>query len=72
MLRYYIKDNTNVDPLKPEIIKLIYTGEVAFNIDGMTIYFALTILLNKFFKELKALSDEKCDNSIKYYGQLHL
>jgi len=72
MLRYYIKDNTIVDPLKPKVIKLIYTGKVAFNIDGMTIYFTLAIPLNKFFKELKALSDEKCDNSIKYYDQLHL
>jgi DNA replication protein DnaC len=38
----------------------------------MTIHSTLTIPLNKNFNELKALSNEKCDNLIKKYDQLHL
>ncbi len=59
MLRYYIKDIPNVDPLKPRIMKLTYTRKVAFIINGMTIHSALAIPLNKKFNEFKALSDEK-------------
>ncbi len=63
MLRYYIKDITNVDLLKPNVMKLVYTGKVAFNIDGMTIHVALASPLNKTFNEFKALSDGKGYNS---------
>jgi uncharacterized radical SAM superfamily protein len=65
MLRYYIKYIPNVDLLKLKVMKLVYKGKVAFNIDGMTIHFSLAIPLNKTFNELKALSDEKGDNSLK-------
>jgi hypothetical protein len=59
MLRYYIKDNPNVDPLKPKVMKLTYTGKYIFNINGMTIRSTFAIPLNKNFNEFKALSDEK-------------
>ncbi len=59
MLRYYIKDIPNVDPLKPKLMKLAYTKKVTFNITCMTIHSTLEILLNKKFNEFKALSDEK-------------
>jgi len=58
MLRYYRKDISNVDPLKPKIMKLTYIGEVAFNINGMTFHLGLVIPLEKKINELKALSDE--------------
>jgi hypothetical protein len=63
MLRYYIKDIPNVDLLKPNVMKLVYTAKVAFHIDGMTIHVALAILVNETFNEFKALSDEKGYNS---------
>ncbi len=47
MLRYYIKRITNVDPLKPKVIKLTYTRKVTFNISGTIIHFALAIPLNE-------------------------
>jgi uncharacterized radical SAM superfamily protein len=72
MLRYYIKDIPNVDPLKPKIMKLTYIGKATFNISGTTIHSTLPIPLNKNFNELKALSDEKHDNLIKHYDQLFL
>jgi len=59
MLKYYIKDITNVNPLKPKVMKLAYIGKVTLNINGMTIHFAFAIPLNNFFNKLKALSDEK-------------
>jgi hypothetical protein len=59
MLRYYITDIPNVDPLKPKLMKLAYTTKATFNINGMTIHSTLAILLNKKFNELKALNDEK-------------
>jgi hypothetical protein len=40
-------------------MKLTYTRTTSFNIDNTTIHFALAIPLNKFFKELKTLNDEK-------------
>ncbi len=49
----------NVDPLKPKIMKLTHTQEVAFNINGTTIHFALAIPLNKNYNEPKTLSDVK-------------
>jgi len=33
MLQYYIKEITNVDHLKPKVMKLTYTGKTWFNID---------------------------------------
>ncbi len=59
---YY--DITNVDPLKPKVMKLTYTRKVTFNINGRTIHFALAISLNKILTKLNALNDEKCDNFI--------
>jgi hypothetical protein len=53
------KEIPNVDPLKPKVMKLIYIGKVAFNINGMTIHLRLVILLGKKINELKTLSDEK-------------
>ncbi len=72
MLRYYIKEIPNVDPLKPKVIKLTCIGKTTFNIYGMTIHSTLAIPLKNKFNELKALSDEKRDNLIKNYDQLHL
>jgi hypothetical protein len=40
-----------VDPLKPKIMKLTYTYEVAFNINGTIIHFALVIPLNKNYND---------------------
>jgi hypothetical protein len=42
-----MKQMPNVDPLKPKIMKLTYTWEAAFNINGTTIHSALVIPLNK-------------------------
>jgi hypothetical protein len=53
-------------------MKLTYISEVAFNINGMTIHLGLVIPLENKINELKALSDEKNDNSIKNCDQLHL
>jgi hypothetical protein len=72
MLRYYIKNIPNADPLKPKIMKLTYTGKDAFNINGTTIHSKLVIPLSKNFNELKALSDEKHDSLTKHYDQLHI
>jgi hypothetical protein len=46
MLRYYIKQITNVDPLKPKIMKLAYTRKTKFNINDTIIHSTLTIPLN--------------------------
>jgi hypothetical protein len=43
MLRYYIKDIPNVDPLKPKIMKLTYTGKDAFNLNGTTFHSTFVI-----------------------------
>jgi hypothetical protein len=40
-------------------MKLTYTWEAAFNINGTIIHSALVIPLNKNYNELKALSDVK-------------
>jgi len=58
MLRCYIKDIPNGDPLKQKVMKLTYTRKFAFNINGMTIHSTFAILLNKNFNELKTLNDE--------------
>jgi len=62
MILYY--DITNVDSLKPKVMKLTYIRKVTFNIDGKTIHFALAISLNKILTKLNALNDEKCDTFI--------
>ncbi len=72
MLRYYIKDIPDVDPLRPKVMKLAYRKKYIFNINGMTIHSTFAIPLNKNFNELKTLSDEKCDSLIRNYDQLHL
>ncbi len=59
MLRYYIKNISNANPLKPKIIKLMYTQKIAFNINGMNIHSTIAIPLNKNFNKLKTLNDEK-------------
>lgn len=66
MLKYFRKYTPNVDlSLKPKLMKLSYTRNVIFNINGTTINFALNIPLNQSFKKLKACSDERCDILIK-------
>jgi hypothetical protein len=60
------------DPLKSKIMKLTYTKKVTFNINGITMHFALTISLNKILTKLNALNDEKCDTFIKTYDQFCL
>ncbi len=72
MLRYYIKQITNVDPLKPKMMKLAYTGKITFNINGTTIHFALIVPLNKNLTKLNAISDKRHDIFIKTYDQLCL
>jgi hypothetical protein len=47
MLQYYTKKITNVDPLKPKIMKLTYIGKITFNINGTMIHFELVIPINK-------------------------
>jgi hypothetical protein len=65
MLKFYIKDIPNANPLKSKVMKLAYIGKVAFNINGMTIHSTLAIPLNKNFNGLKTLNDEKHDSLIK-------
>jgi hypothetical protein len=43
MLRYYTKQITKADPLKPKVMKLIDTKKTSFNNNGTTIHFALAI-----------------------------
>ncbi len=57
MLQYYIKEITNVDLLKPKVMKLTYSWKTSFNINGTTIHSTLAIPLNIFFNEFKALND---------------
>jgi hypothetical protein len=59
MLKYYIKDIPNVDPLKPKVMKLTYIRKTKFNITSMTIHFRFAIPLNNFLNKLKTFSDEK-------------
>jgi hypothetical protein len=47
MLQHYIKQITNVGPLKPKVMKLAYTRKIGFNINGTTINSGLVIPLNK-------------------------
>jgi hypothetical protein len=43
MLRYYIKDISNVGPSKPKLMKLTYARKTTFKINGMTIHSTLEI-----------------------------
>jgi hypothetical protein len=70
MLRYYIKQITNANPLKPNVMKLTYT--ITFNTNGTTIHSRLAILLNKNLIRFNALNKERHDNFIKTYDQLCL
>jgi hypothetical protein len=72
MLRYYTKQITNVDSLKPKFMEFAYIGKITFNINGKMIHSALAIPLNKNLTELNALSDERRDIFIKTYDQLSL
>jgi hypothetical protein len=65
MLRYYTKQITNVDPLKPKFMKLAYTRKTTFNINGTMIHSTVAIPLNKNLTKLNALSDERRDIFIK-------
>ncbi len=47
MSKYFRKYMPNVDlSLKPKLMKLTYTGNIIFNINGTTINFSLNIPLN--------------------------
>jgi hypothetical protein len=70
MLNCYTKQITNVNPLKPNVMKLTYT--VTFNTNGTTIHYALAIQLNKNLIRHNALNDERHDTFIKTYDQLCL
>ncbi len=59
MLRQYIKQIIDVNPLKPKIMKLAYIRKTTFNINGTMIHFALAIPLNENLTKLNALSDER-------------
>jgi hypothetical protein len=54
-----MKQMPNFNPLKPKIMKLSYTWELTFNINGTTIHYAFAIPLNKNYNELKTLNDVK-------------
>jgi hypothetical protein len=76
MLQCYIKKTTNIDLLKPKVMKLTYIRKVAFNINGTIMHFTFAIQLNifliNFFNEVKALNDEKYDTLTKTYDQFQL
>jgi hypothetical protein len=55
MLQCCIKETTNIDILKPKVMKLTYIRKITFNINGTIIHSALAIPLNIFFNEVKAL-----------------
>ncbi len=54
MLQYYIIETTNIDPLKPKVMKLTYIRKTSFNINGIVIHYEFAIPLNIFFNELKS------------------
>ncbi len=72
MLCCYIKHITNVDPLKPKVIKLTYTRKVTFNISGTIIHFALAIPLNKNLTYLNVSGDKRHYIFTKTYDELCL
>jgi len=72
ILQYYIIETTNIDPLKPKVMKLAYIRKTSFNINGIVIHYEFAIPLNNFFNELNSLNDEKCGTLIKTYDQFQL
>jgi hypothetical protein len=60
MLLHYNKKFTNVNTLKAKIMNF-YFFKSNFNIDRIIIHFALAIILNKNFNNLKSLTNEKCE-----------
>jgi hypothetical protein len=67
MLRYYITQITNVDPLKPKFMKSAYTWKTTCNINGTIINSKIVISFNKNIIKLNALSDKRHDIFIKTY-----
>jgi hypothetical protein len=57
--------------LQKKIIKFGFTIKVAFNIGRSIIHSTLETPLIKSLFELGSLSDERCGNFAKKYGQLH-
>jgi len=57
LLQYYITKITNVNTLKPKVMKLACTWITTFNINETTIHYTITIPLNK-KKLTKALNDD--------------
>jgi hypothetical protein len=57
MLQYYITNITNVNPLKPKVMKLACTWKTTFNINDTTIHYIIAIPLNQ-KKKLEALNDD--------------
>jgi hypothetical protein len=53
MLQYYKIEITDVDLLKPKVMKLTYTRSFFKNINGTIIHFALTLPLNNFLMNSK-------------------
>jgi len=47
LLQYYITKITNVNPLKPKVMKLACTWKTTSNINETTIHYTITIPLNK-------------------------
>jgi hypothetical protein len=68
MVQYYITQTFNVSPWKPKIMKLTNIEENVSN--GITIQFALPILLNK-YKQTKNFKQWKKNTLIKTYNELH-
>lgn len=43
MSKYYIKDIPNANLIRCKVMKLTYTRNIAFNVNGTTIHFTLAI-----------------------------
>jgi ABC-type transport system involved in cytochrome c biogenesis permease component len=53
MLQCCIKETTNIDILKPKVMKLTYIRKITFNINGTIIHSALAIPLINFLMNSK-------------------
>lgn len=69
LLRFYNR-HPDSNPLKKKALLMAYTGKVAYNIDGATIYSSLSLPLN--CKNLPSLISERLDTLVKKYDQLQL
>jgi len=69
MLQYYRIEITNVNPLKPKVMKLTYTR---FFLKYYNNTFCTYNTIKSIFNELKALNDEKHGTLIKPHDQLQL